>query len=118
MRQEALASARLAGGGGAVGYGRDGDCGSLDVAEGKEEGRSKTMKMIRNLCGSLRRTACEASRWEIGLERGYWMTIVSVLLVPIISSWPARGCASHTSLSIDKRSLIIECLQPQCTLHH
>ena len=37
MLQQALAAARLARGGGAVGYGRDGDYGSLDVAEEEEE---------------------------------------------------------------------------------
>jgi hypothetical protein len=37
MLQQALAAARLARGGGAVGYGRDGDYGSLDVGEEEEE---------------------------------------------------------------------------------
>ena len=37
MLQNALAAARLARGGGAVGYGRDGDYDSLDMAEEEEE---------------------------------------------------------------------------------
>jgi hypothetical protein len=60
------------------------------------------MGMIRSLCSWQRRAARGTSPWVIGLERGYWMNIGSVLPT-ILCSWPALSCASDGWLSSEEK---------------
>jgi len=86
--------------------------GSLDVAEEEEKEDDEDDPELMQLTEE---SGCETSLWAIGLERGYWTGIGSVLLTPGINT--LFLAASHTSLSMDSRTLIIECLQRQCTDH-
>ena len=96
MLLNALATDRLAKGGGAVGYGWDGDCGNLDVSEEGEEEDDEDDPELMHLTEESGLRDLALGDWARARIFIGWVLVQSCRpLVSLPCSWPARRCASR-----------------------